>query len=38
MSTFFTEGFAKKILPTLDNLDRVVLGTPENLRAGAVYE
>lgn len=38
MAEYFTENFAKKILPTLDNLDRVVSGTPEELRNGAVYE
>lgn len=38
MATFFTESFAKKVLPTLDNLDRVVSGTPAELRTGAVYE
>ncbi len=38
MASFFTESFVKKILPTLDNLDRVVSGTPEELQNGAVYE
>lgn len=38
MATFFTESFAKKMLPTLDNLDRVVSGTPAELQTGAVYE
>lgn len=38
MSEYFTESFAKKLLPTLDNLERVVSGTPEELRTGAVYE
>lgn len=32
MANFFTENFAKKLLPTLDNLERVVSGTPEELR------
>lgn len=32
MATFFTESFVKKILPTLDNLDRVVSGTPVELQ------
>ena len=38
MASFFTENFVKKILPTLDNLDRVVNGTPSELQTGAVYE
>lgn len=38
MATFFMESFVKKILPTLDNLDRVVHGTPIESRSGAVYE
>ena len=38
MAEYFTENFAKKILPTLDNLDRVVSGTPAELQNGAVYE
>lgn len=38
MATFFTESFVKKMLPTLDNLDRVVGGTPAELQTGAVYE
>jgi molecular chaperone GrpE len=38
MAVFFTESFVKKVLPTLDNLDRVVTGTPAELRTGAVYE
>lgn len=38
MATFFTESFVKKILPTLDNLDRVVSGTPAELQNWAVYE
>jgi molecular chaperone GrpE len=38
MATFFTESFVKKILPTLDNLDRVVNGTPLESQTGAVYE
>ncbi len=38
MASYFTESFAKKLLPTLDNLDRVVSGTPLELRVGAVYE
>jgi molecular chaperone GrpE (heat shock protein) len=32
MAAFFTESFVKKILPTLDNLDRVVSGTPAELQ------
>jgi molecular chaperone GrpE len=38
MSAYFTESFAKKLLPTLDNLDRVVTGTPVESQNGAVYE
>lgn len=38
MASFFTESFVKKILPTLDNLDRVVSGTPLEFQTGAVYE
>ena len=38
MSSYFTESFAKKLLPTLDNLDRVVSGTPIEFQNGAVYE
>lgn len=38
MATFFTESFVKKVLPTLDNLDRVVSGSPAELQNGAVYE
>ncbi len=38
MSAYFTQNFAKKLLPTLDNLDRVVSGTPVELQTGAVYE
>lgn len=38
MASFFTESFVKKILPTLDNLDRVVSGTPAELQNGVVYE
>jgi molecular chaperone GrpE len=38
MSAYFTESFAKKLLPTLDNLDRVVSGTPVESQNGAVYE
>ncbi len=38
MAAFFTESFVKKILPTLDNLDRVVSGTPAELQNWAVYE
>jgi molecular chaperone GrpE (heat shock protein) len=29
MGNFFTEKFAKKILPTIDNLERVLTGTPK---------
>lgn len=32
MASYFTENFAKKLLPTLDNLDRVVDGTPKDLQ------
>jgi molecular chaperone GrpE len=38
MSAYFTQNFTKKLLPTLDNLDRVVSGTPVELQTGAVYE
>ncbi len=38
MSSFFTQNFAKKLLPTLDNLDRVVSGTPAEFQTGAVYD
>jgi molecular chaperone GrpE len=38
MSFYFTENFAKKLLPTLDNLDRVVSGTPTESQNGPVYE
>ena len=38
MSSYFTESFAKKLLPTLDNLDRVVSGTPIKSQNWAVYE
>ena len=38
MGTFFTENFVKKILPTLDNLDRIISGTPESMREGVVYK
>lgn len=38
MAEFFTQNFAKKLLPTLDNLDRVVSGTPAESQTGAVYE
>ena len=38
MAAYFTENFAKKLLPTLDNLDRLVSGTPPELQTGAVYE
>lgn len=38
MTSFFTQNLTKKLLPTLDNLDRVVSGTPVELRTGAVYD
>ncbi len=38
MSRYFTENFARKLLPTLDNLDRVVSGTPPESQTGVVYE
>ena len=38
MATFFTESFVKKILPTLDNLDRIVEGTPAEAQNNPVYE
>lgn len=38
MASFFTEKFVKKMLPTVDNLDRVLTATPEELRIGSVYE
>lgn len=38
MANFFTENFVKKILPTLDNLERVVNSTPVEFQTDAVYE
>lgn len=38
MGNYFTEKIAKKILPTIDNLERVLLGTPQELQQGSVFE
>ncbi|MBT3726629.1 nucleotide exchange factor GrpE [bacterium] len=38
MIFFLKQDIFKKILPRLDDLDRIINNTPEEMKAGAVYE
>lgn len=38
MADYVTEKFVSKLLPSVDNLDRLLSGTPESERSGALYE
>lgn len=38
MADFVTEKLVTKLLPSIDNLERLVSGTPESERSGALYE
>ena len=38
MSNFYTEKFAKKVLPTVDNLERVLTSTPKEQQVGSVFD
>ena len=38
MIDFLKADILKKILPRVDDLERMIAGTPENLRVGALYE
>lgn len=38
MADYVTEKFVSKLLPSVDNLERLLSGTPESERSGALYE